>query len=98
MGKLDRIGQLVNEFDEAQQIKILAQWGIKDEYRVNNVFHMMGQTNESLPSPPDGIRSLRQMAKARLARKVLGRNKTLSNEIRRDANNPQRNEFGRCSS
>jgi hypothetical protein len=55
VGKLDRIGQLVNEFDAAQQIQILAQWGIKDEYRVNNVFHMMGQTNESLPSPLMGF-------------------------------------------
>lgn len=37
------------------QIKVLAQWGIKDEYRVNNVFHMIGQTNESLPSPVMGF-------------------------------------------
>jgi hypothetical protein len=53
--KLDKIRQLVDEFAAAQPIQILAQWGIKDEYRVNNVFHMMGQTNESLASPLMGF-------------------------------------------
>jgi hypothetical protein len=54
-GKFDRISQLVKDFDATQQVQLLAQWGIKDEYRVNNVFHMMGQTNESLPSPTMGF-------------------------------------------
>ena len=55
VGKLTRIAELVDEFDAARQVEILAQWGIKDEYRVNNVFHMMGQTNESVPSPLMGF-------------------------------------------
>lgn len=55
VGKLTRITNLVAEFNAVPQIKILAQWGIKDEYRVNNVFHMMGQTNESLPSSVMGF-------------------------------------------
>lgn len=54
-GKLPRIIELVNEFNAAPQIEILAQWNIKDEYRVNNVFHMLGQTNESLPSTVMGF-------------------------------------------
>jgi hypothetical protein len=55
VGKLGRMTDLVAEFNAVPQIEILAQWGIKDEYRVNNVFHMMGQTNESLPSPVMGF-------------------------------------------
>lgn len=55
VGKLSQITQFVVEFRAASQIKILANWGIKEEYRVNNVFHMMGQTSESLPSPIMGF-------------------------------------------
>lgn len=55
VGKLTRVTELVAEFKTVPQIKILANWGIKEEYRVNNVFHMMGQTNESLPSPIMGF-------------------------------------------
>jgi hypothetical protein len=55
VGKLAGITKLVAEFKTVAQIKILANWGIKEEYRVNNVFHMMGQTNESLPSPVMGF-------------------------------------------
>ncbi len=50
VGKLAQILELSNEFSAMSQLEIVAQWGIKGEYRVNNVFHMMGQTNESLPS------------------------------------------------
>jgi hypothetical protein len=55
VGKLSQISELVNEFSATSQLEVIAQWGIKDEYRVNNVFHMMGQTNESLPSSVMGF-------------------------------------------
>jgi hypothetical protein len=49
------ISELVDEFSSVSQLEVVAQWGIKDEYRVNNVFHMIGQTNESLPSAMMGF-------------------------------------------
>jgi hypothetical protein len=55
VGKLVQISGLVDEFSSIPKLELLAQWGIKDEYRVNNVFHMMGQTNESLPSAVMGF-------------------------------------------
>jgi hypothetical protein len=55
MGSLSRISELVDEFSSVPQLEVLAQWGIKDEYRVNNVFHMRGQTNESLASAAMGF-------------------------------------------
>ena len=54
-GKLVQISELVNEFSSISRLELLAQWGMKDEYRVDNVFHMMGQTNESLPSAVMGF-------------------------------------------
>jgi hypothetical protein len=55
VARLAQISELENEFSSISQLEVLAQWGIKDEYRVNNVFHMMGQTNESLPSAAMGF-------------------------------------------
>lgn len=53
--KLPRIAELVREFDGVSRLTILAQWGVADEYRVDNVFEMLGRTNESLPSPVMGF-------------------------------------------
>lgn len=54
-GKVPKIAELVKEFSAISQLGVIAQWGIIDEYRVNNVFHMMGQTKESLPSQVMGF-------------------------------------------
>lgn len=53
--KLESITELVDDFNELSQIRLIANWGMKDAYRINNVFHMMGQTKESLPSPVMGF-------------------------------------------
>ena len=53
--KLPRIAELVREFDGVPRLTIIAQWGVADEFRVNNVFEMLGRTNESLPSPVMGF-------------------------------------------
>lgn len=55
VGKLAQISEIVNDFSAISQLQVVAQWGISNEYRVNNVFHMMGQTNESAPSPVMGF-------------------------------------------
>jgi len=56
IGKLPKILELVKEFNDAPQIELIANWGIEDEYRVNNVFHMLGgRTREALPSPIMGF-------------------------------------------
>jgi hypothetical protein len=48
--RLEKIKALSEQLKRYPQINILAQWFIKGEFRINNLFHMMGQTNEALAS------------------------------------------------
>lgn len=53
--ELPQIESFVTRFSAIPQITLLAHWGFKDEYRVNDTFTMMGQTKEAIPSPVMGF-------------------------------------------
>lgn len=48
--KLYRIGPLVSKFRTAASIHVIANWGLGDDFRVNELFRVMGQQNLSEPS------------------------------------------------
>jgi hypothetical protein len=53
--ELRQIKDVVNEFKALEGISLISQWGFPHEFRVDNVFVMMGQTRESPPSPLMGF-------------------------------------------
>jgi hypothetical protein len=55
VGKLSEIKEVVDAFRSLRGIRLVSQWGIVDEYRVNDLFVMMGQMNEAVASPRMGF-------------------------------------------
>jgi hypothetical protein len=53
--RLDEISRVVDAFRGLSQVEVISEWGIPGEFRVNNVFSMMGQVNESIPSKRFGF-------------------------------------------
>ncbi len=55
LSKLAPIKEVVKEFASLRGIDLVSQWGIVGEYRVDNLFAMMGQVKETNPSPVMGF-------------------------------------------
>jgi hypothetical protein len=53
--KLGRIGPLVSQFRAAVRIHLIASWGMGDDFRVNELFRVMGQQNLTQVSPIMGF-------------------------------------------
>lgn len=53
--KLPEISELARDFYSITQLRLIANWEIKNEYRVNNMFQLRGRTSEALPSPIMGF-------------------------------------------
>ena len=53
--KLPRIVPLVSQFRAVVRIHVLANWGMGDDFRVNELFRVMGQQNLTQPSPIMGF-------------------------------------------
>jgi hypothetical protein len=53
--KLPSIKELIVGFRKLRGIGVISQWGISGEYRLDNVFVMMGQAKETRPSPQMGF-------------------------------------------
>jgi len=53
--QLRQIKDVVKEFKALEGVGLVSQWGVAHEFRVDNVFVMMGQTRESVPSPLMGF-------------------------------------------
>jgi hypothetical protein len=54
-GNLPKIERLVDAFKRLKGVNVLASWGIKDEFRVNGLFRVFGQTNVTTPSAVMGF-------------------------------------------
>jgi hypothetical protein len=52
---LRQLKELVRDFVAMNGIDLVSQWGVVGEFRVDNVFVMMGQANETKPSPVMGF-------------------------------------------
>jgi hypothetical protein len=55
IAKLPQIKSLVKTFRSLRGIDLVSQWGIVGEYRINNVFTIMGQTHETEQSTVMGF-------------------------------------------
>jgi len=53
--KLPRIEKLVSSFRQLGQVRVLASWGIDDDFRVNELFQIMGEAKVTRPSPVMGF-------------------------------------------
>lgn len=53
--KLPQIEPLVSHFRALARIRIIANWGMGDDFRVNELFRIMGQQNLTQPSPIMGF-------------------------------------------
>jgi hypothetical protein len=53
--KVPRIEPLVSHFRALVRIRIIANWGMGDDFRVNELFRIMGQQNLTQPSPIMGF-------------------------------------------
>jgi hypothetical protein len=53
--KLPRIEPLVSQFRTAVRIHLIANWGMGDDFRVNELFRVMGQQNLTQASPIMGF-------------------------------------------
>ena len=53
--KRPRIQALVDDFRKLEGVNVVAAWGIKDQYRVNDLFKIEGQTNVTSPSAELGF-------------------------------------------
>ncbi len=53
--KFARIEPLVSNFRALVRIRVIANWGMGDDFRVNDLFRMMGQQNLTQPSPIMGF-------------------------------------------
>lgn len=52
---LPQITALVAQMKKTPQITLLAQWGFKNEWRVNNAFYEQGKLREAIPTPVMGF-------------------------------------------
>lgn len=55
MDKFEDISRVADGFRKAHGIDVMSQWAVKGEFRINNVFAMMGQVNEAIPSVESGL-------------------------------------------
>lgn len=53
--KLPRIEKLVSSFRQLGQVRVLASWGMGDDFRVNELFQIMGEAKVTRPSPVMGF-------------------------------------------
>lgn len=50
-----QIKEILHKVSSYEKLKIIASWGIKNEYRINNVFNIMNKPFEAIPSPKFGL-------------------------------------------
>jgi len=55
VSNLERIKRVTKAFAALAGVDLVSQWGVRGEFRVNNAFTLMGQTNEAKPSPMMGF-------------------------------------------
>lgn len=53
--QLEKIKHVVKRFENLPELRILSQWGKPEEFRMNNIFVISGETRESMPSSEMGF-------------------------------------------
>jgi hypothetical protein len=53
--KLAQLDELVQKFRNMPNVKLLANWGIDDDFRINDLYRIMGQQRITRPSPIMGF-------------------------------------------
>jgi hypothetical protein len=49
------VERLVSKFRDLRAVRLVSQWGLQDEYRVNDAFQMLGRVNEGKPTDKMGF-------------------------------------------